>query len=263
MIFGSNENEGALFALGTFQTANVSASQYSAFLATNFGPAASIVGNQYPLTLPAFVATGFPAFAAISTIITESLFHCPAYQALLKAQSQNIPVYAYFNTHTPSCQWLTSLPAKAIPYVGATHTSDVPFIFGNLAGLPLPGGNCTMNADEHAISESLIAAWSAMASTRNPSVPGGQQWPQWNNNTLQGVTIVNATGVGTMDYSQCAFWDVIDNTVLNFTTFGTSGSTGNATGGGKTSGAGRGAELGVWGLMLTLGFGTAVLLVTG
>lgn len=263
MIFGSNENEGALFALGTFQTANVSASQYSAFLATNFGPAASIVGKQYPLTLPAFVATGFPAFAAISTIITESLFHCPAYQALLKAQSQNIPVYAYFNTHTPSCQWLTSLPAKAIPYVGATHTSDVPFIFGNLAGLPLPGGNCTMNADEHAISESLIAAWSAMASTRNPSVPGGQQWPQWNNNTLQGVTIVNATGVGTMDYSQCAFWDVIDNTVLNFTTFGTSGSTGNATGGGKTSGAGRGAELGVWGLMLTLGFGTAVLLVTG
>ena len=31
MIFGSNQDEGALFALGTFQTANVSASQYSNF----------------------------------------------------------------------------------------------------------------------------------------------------------------------------------------------------------------------------------------
>jgi len=121
MIFGSNQDEGALFALGTFQTANVSASQYSNF-------STPTLDLQHP--------------------------------------------YAYFNSHTPSCQWLTSLPTRAIPYVGATHTSDVPFIFVNLAGLPLPGGNCTMNADGHAISESVIAAWSAMASTRNPSVPG-------------------------------------------------------------------------------------------
>ena len=199
--------------------------------------------------MPAFVATGFPAFAAISTIITEALFHCPAYQAMMKAQSQNIPVYARTSSsHTPSCQWLTSLPTRAIPYVGATHTSDVPFIFVNLAGLPLPGGNCTMNADGHAISESVIAAWSAMASTRNPSVPGGLQWPQWNNSTNQGVAIVNLTSVGTMDYSQCAFWDMIDNTYLNFTSFSTSGASGNvSTGGGKANGAKRGVEQGVWG----------------
>jgi carboxylesterase type B len=257
MIFGSNKNEGALFALGAYQTANVSSNQYSFFLDTNFGPAASIVGKQYPLTLPAFASTGFPAFAAISTIITESLFHCPGYQAMLKAQSQNIPVFAYFNSHTPSCQWLTSLPAMAIPYVGATHTADLPFIFGNTVGLPLPDGNCSFTVEENAISESVIAAWSAMASTRNPSVPGGLQWPQWNNNTNQGVAIANSTTIGVMDYSQCEFWNMVDNTYLSFTSLNASVSTGSA----KPNDARRGVDMGLLGLTLVVG--AAVLILTG
>jgi carboxylesterase type B len=248
MIFGSNADEGGVFTLGNYQTANISAANYSTFLTDNFGPASSIVAKEYPLTLPAFASTGFAAFAAISTIITEAQFHCPAYQAMLKAASNNIPVYAYFNSHVPSCQWEASLPAAAIPFVGATHTSEIQYIFGNGVGLPLPGGNCSFTTQESAISESLIAAWSAMASTGNPSVQGGLQWPQWNNQTNAGVNIVNATSVGVMDYSQCAFWDMIDNMYLNFTTLNT-----NSTGGAKQSGAGRGVELGVWGLILALG----------
>jgi hypothetical protein len=118
----------------------------------------------------------------------------------------------------------------------ATYTSDVPLIFGNLAGLPLPGGNYTLNADEHAIGESVITAWSAMVSTRNPSVSGGLQWPQRNRSTNQGVAIVNVTTVGTTDYSQCAFWDMIDNTYLTFTSFNISGASGNVgTRGGKAN----------------------------
>jgi carboxylesterase type B len=266
MIFGSNSDEGGLFALGTYESANISAANYTAFLTTNFGPAASIVEQQYPLTLPAFTAKGFPAFAAISTIITEALFHCPAYQAMLKAQSNNIPVYAYFNSHTPSCQWLSTLPAAAIPYVGATHTSDIPYIFGNGVGLPLPGGNCSFTPQENAISENLIAAWTAMALTQNPSVQGGLQWPQWNNQTKAGVNIVNATTVGVMDYSQCAFWDMISNQYLNFTDLSANGTSGtgtngnNSTGGVKPNGAERGVELGVWGLTLAVAIAVSILM---
>lgn len=261
MIFGSNANEGALFALGTYESASISAANYSSFLTANFGPAASIVAKEYPLTLPAFNATGFPEFAAISTIITEAQFRCPLYQAMLKAQSNNIPVYTYFNSHTPSCQWLTTLPASAIPYVGATHTSEVPYIFGNGVGLPLPDGNCSFNAQENAISESLIAAWSAMASTGNPSVQGGLQWPQWNSNSSLGVNIVNATSVGVVNYSQCAFWDMIDNLYLNFTSSGANGTSGNSGSGGETaSGAERGVEMGIWGLTLAVGIALSVLM---
>ena len=270
MIFGSNANEGALFALGTYDSATISEANYTSFLAENFGPAASIVAKEYPLTLPAFNSTGFPEFAAISTIITEAQFRCPAYQAMLKAQSNNIPVYTYLNSHTPHCQWLSTLPAAAIPYVGATHTSDIPYIFGNGVGLPLPSGNCSFTAAEDAISESLIAAWTAMAVSGNPSVQGGLQWPQWNNTASLGVNIVNTTTVGVVDYSQCAFWDMIDNLYLNFTSSGADGTSGNGStstngtsgngGGGKANGSERGVEVQVWGLILAVGIAFSVLM---
>ena len=260
MIFGSNANEGALFALGTYESVVISAANYSSFLTDNFGPAASIVAKQYPLTLPAFNSTPYPAFAAISTIITEAQFHCPAYQAMLKAQANNIPVYAYFNSHIPSCPWSEQIPASVIPYVGATHTSEIQYVFGNGVGLPLPGGNCSFNTQEKAISETIIAAWSAMASTGDPSVQGGFQWPRWNSQNSTGANIANTTSVGALDYSQCAFWDMIDNLYLNFTSSGANGTTGNSsTGTGNSStgieqanGAERGVEKSVWGLPVTL-----------
>lgn len=268
MIFGSNADEGGLFTLGTFQEGftSINATQYSTFITENFGPAASLVAKQYPLT--AFNNTAFPAFNAINSIITQAQFTCPLYQAMLKAESNNIPVYTYLNSHVPACQWQTNLPQLAIPFVGATHTSDIPFIFGNGVNQPLAAGNgtCNFTTQEVALSETLIAAWTAMASTANPSVQGGLQWPQWNNTASLGVTIFNATSVGPVDYSQCAFWDMIDNSYLNFTVLGSSvngtsgspSSTGSATG--KKSGAEKGVEVGVWGLTLAIGIAVSALM---
>jgi hypothetical protein len=105
-----------------------------------------------------------------------------------------------------------------------------------------------------------------MATTGNPSVSGGLQWPQWNNSTSMGVNIVNATTVGTVDYSQCQFWDTINNLYLNFTSSSvnmTSGgsstsSTGTATS--KKSGADKEVEAGIWGLTLAVGIAISVLM---
>jgi hypothetical protein len=111
-----------------------------------------------------------------------------------------------------------------------------------------------------------------MASTGNPSVQGGLQWPQWNSTLSIGVNIVNATSVGAVDYSQCAFWDMINNIYLNFTVLGSSanGTSGNSsassgkgngsTGTGTKNGAERGADLGAWGLSLAMGIGVAALI---
>jgi hypothetical protein len=107
-----------------------------------------------------------------------------------------------------------------------------------------------------------------MASTGNPSVQGGLQWPQWNSTSSMGVNIVNTTSVGMVDYSQCAFWDMVNNMYLNFTVLsssanGTSGnsstSSGNGSpGAGSKNGAGRGIEMGVWGLSLAIGIAISV-----
>jgi carboxylesterase type B len=263
MIFGWNSDEGGIFTLGTYGPI-ISAANYSAFLVANFGPEAPLVAKQYNLSLPAFSSSKFGGFEAISTIITQAQFTCPAYQAMLKAQSNNIPVYTYLNSHSPSCQWSSQLNASAIALVGATHTSEIPYVFGNGVGLPLPGGNCNFTAQENAISESLIAAWSAMAATGSPSVQGGLTWPQWNSNTSLGVNIVNATSVGVMDYSVCAFWEPIDNLYLNFTSSSAIGASGNSSTGSGTAamnGAERGAEMGVWGLTVAAGVVVASLLM--
>ena len=252
MVIGTNSIEGGIFTITTYGV-DVSAANYSSFLATSFGAAASTVAEQYPLTLPAFKATGLAGFAAIATVMTEAMFYCPAYQALLKAQSNNIPVYTYLNSHTPSC------PAVPLPVPGATHSTELPYVFGN-------AGTCNFTAQEKAISGELIAAWSAMASMGNPSPEGGLQWPRWDNNTSKGLNIVNATSVGVVDYSRCGFWDMIDNTYLNFTGSSaniSSTNTTNGTGTGSGSKSGNGAEsravVGLWGLVLTLGVSVSIL----
>ena len=189
---------------------------------------------------------------------------------MLKAQSNNIPVYMYLNSHVPFCAWSPLLPAAAIPFVGATHSSELPLVFGNGVNQPLPSGNCSFTAQEKMISESLIAAWSAMASTGNPSVQGGLQWPQWNSTSSLGVNIVNTTSVGVVDYSQCAFWDMVNNMYLNFTVLsssanGTSGNSSTSSGNGSTgtgpkNGAERGIGMGVWGLRLAVGISISALI---
>jgi hypothetical protein len=76
-----------------------------------------------------------------------------------------------------------------------------------------------------------------------------------------GVNIVNATTVGVVDYSQCAFWDMIDNLYLNFTGSSANGTSGNSSAGsGKANGAERGVEMGVWGLTLAFAIAVSVLM---
>jgi hypothetical protein len=104
-----------------------------------------------------------------------------------------------------------------------------------------------------------------MASTGNPSVQGGLQWPEWNIDTSMGVHIVNTTTVGTVDYSPCAFWDMINAQYLNFTSSGsaneTSDNNNNNTGSGpEKNGAERRVEKGVWGLILGVGIAASVLM---
>ncbi|KAE9367547.1 alpha/beta-hydrolase [Stipitochalara longipes BDJ] len=274
MIFGGNADEGGLFAIGAFEAVNVSAANYTLFLQQNFGAGADTVAKQYPLTLPAFTVPGkegsplSPAFLAIANIITDVQFTCPLYQAMLKATSNNIPVYSYTSQHTPSCPWVSFPPAQALALIGATHTSEIPMIFGNLAGQPLiSNGNCTSTPAEFTISENLIAAWTAMAVSGNPSA-GNLQWPQWDNSSSQGVIIgANSTSVGKIDYSFCQFWDPVIATYLSFSNSsaanGTSGGGSGGSGNGTTThknGAEKGVEMGLWCLTMFIGIAISVLM---
>jgi hypothetical protein len=179
----------------------------------------------------------------MSQIITHASYFCPAHRALQTATKNGVPVYTYLYNHTSTCSWLSTVPAPVLPFLGATHTFEIPFVFGNLDALPLPNGTCNSTAGEYALSSTLINAWTGMAENGNPSAGGaGLKWPLWTGNQSLGLVVGNETaGIAEVDYSPCAFWDGVgESQLLNFTAGGVGGS-GNTTGTGSGTGTATGA----------------------
>ena len=214
-IIGSNANEGTFDVLGMYLTkvANITQADYNEFLENGFGPLAASVNETYPWS--AFeAASSFPGLAAMSTIITDYSYKCPAYRALQKAAANGIDAWAYNFNHTPSCVWYNGIPnsAEALALLGATHTSEIPYIFGWTNGLPRPDGSCNFTASEVDISDFMLGAWSNMAANGRPG--NSSQWPVWTANSSIGITIGESVTAGPLNYSECEFWDKIQAGVL-------------------------------------------------
>ena len=199
---------------------------YNTFLGNNFGSAASLVGNKYPLS--AFNSTPFPAFYAIEAIVTDSSFKCPAWRALNRGLQNGVTTWTYRFAHTPTCPFVAQLPVLALPLAGATHIAEVPFVFGNVFNLLLPNGTCNLTAEEQRISADLVSAWTAMAATGDPSTDR-VHWPAYNPSTSLGLNILNTTTARMIDYSVCEFWEPIYAAQLKNNSLGSMASS-NATG---------------------------------
>ncbi|KAM0260904.1 hypothetical protein ACHAQJ_002524 [Trichoderma viride] len=218
-IFGSTATEGMLFVLATYAQNLTTQTQttYNEFLSYQFGPLASRVNSTYPLSkFPPTASVPSSADAAIGAINTDYSYKCTAYRGLEKGIANNVPVFTYFFDHIPSCTWMTSVPNSPFvhSFLGATHTSELPFVFGVLDGLPAPGGNCTSTPAELQLSKQMISSWDSMAATASP----GGDWPRY---TGQGqgkgmgmMYLANETVVGEIDYSVCPFWDEIREELL-------------------------------------------------
>lgn len=212
-IMGSNTNEGSLFVLGQYGLAafNLTSADYDQFLDYNFGPFASTVNQTYALSK--FGASPIPVFTAMSTVYTACKFHCTAHRALNLAVQKGVPAYTYSFGHTPSCSWETAIPNNPtiLEALGATHTSEIPFVFGVVENLPLPTGNCSFNDAEKEISAYLSSAWTQMAAVGSP----GNGWSAYTIDGSLGINI-SASGVVTdvVDYSSCTFWDALQNTMM-------------------------------------------------
>ena len=208
--------DGTFSELGIYGSpTNVTSDVYNSYLQAEFGPAASLVAQKYPISL--FNHTPYPAFFAYDTVSTDSEYKCPAYRGLSRAAQKDIPVWTYLYNHTLSCAWWPAIPQdkSVLQLLGPTHTMEIPLVFGNIDGLPLPGGHCNLTDSEHAISDALIGAWSSMAATANPGQIGAISWPRWEPSASQGLVINNSSEIGLVDYSVCQFWDVVDAMLLN------------------------------------------------
>ena len=207
--------DGTFFTLAQYaDPKNVTEADYYRFLVANFGSLAKTVNKTYAIR--AFDSTPFPGFYAISTVLTDMGFKCPARRALQANLKSGKTAYTYSYGHDNKCSWESALKPDVLPVLGATHTAEIPQVFRQFGHLPLPNGNCTATAAETHIGDTLAAAWRSMAVNRNPGmvarVPGDplEKWVAYNSTASKGLVVTNSTDIAEVDYSICGFWDKIN-----------------------------------------------------
>lgn len=208
------ELDSSLFVLPVFLGSGdpITESNYTEFL-SRWGSLGPVIGKEYPLSL--FNSSGSTeeaVMAAITHIATVSSYGCQTYRALRAAVAAGTPTFAYRFDHTPSFPWLwingEAFPGKYAKYFGATHTSELPFVFGNLGDQPWGNGTANGTTVEREISRTLIEAWTAMAAKGNPSTKR-QDWPRFDKCQDKGLYIQDGFNATSLDFSECQFWDAI------------------------------------------------------
>jgi para-nitrobenzyl esterase len=213
-IFGSNTKDGSVFILGQYRSLTINESVYDDFLRDNFASLASTVNSTY--NAAKFNDSGFGVYAAMEEVLTDVAYRCPAYRGLLGAARNKIPAWTYSFGHTPTCSTLTQNPVQ-LNLLGATHGAEIPFVFNLTFNSPPPLVNCTFTSAEKAISLAMAGSWTSMAENGNPG--SAAFWPAWAADSNQGMNIVDAMTVGTVDYSSCTqFWNGIEDSILKQTT---------------------------------------------
>ncbi|RZK53193.1 MAG: carboxylesterase, partial [Hymenobacter sp.] len=82
--------------------------------------------------------------------------------------AQGVPAYVYLFSYVPAAM-------RERSRYGASHASEIPFVFDNLAGRP---GAAAAPADE-AVARLMNAYWVNFAKTGNPNSPGLPAWPAY------------------------------------------------------------------------------------
>jgi len=98
-------------------------------------------------------------------LATDTSFRCPTVMTQSFRAAAGNAVYAY--------QFGQSLPGREA--MGAGHTFELPFVFGNLSPSGFLGGN--FSPADHELSRQMQAYWTNFAKTGDPNGPG---LPRWN-----------------------------------------------------------------------------------
>ena len=220
--------DGTLFAISSFSNPlNVTYFDYVNYLNVTFGTnLVSSILSVYPISM--FNSTLAPALYAISAVISDVEYICPTRRALTSSLPSQLGTFAYLWNHVPSCSWLQALSAAAVRLVGATHTSELAFVFNRTVQLPPPNGTCQLSAAEQVLSAEIVTAWESMAKNGYPLLMNGSRWPDWKQGG-NGVIFTSQLTISTVNVTRCDFWDAIQATSTSTTTLTSTTSATNTT----------------------------------
>ncbi len=168
LLIGSNHDEGRLFVATGFDlvAGPLTASQYPTVIADTFGSVANDVLAEYPLS-------AFPsADLALATIETDAIFSCNTIRAGRLA-SEFVKVFAYEFNDENAPQLL--LPPVSFPY-GATHASELPFLFDRFTQPGNRTAPSALSAPEQTLATSMVSYWTNFAIHGDPTGPGVRPW---------------------------------------------------------------------------------------
>jgi para-nitrobenzyl esterase len=203
---GSNHDEGRLFAAVDFDLATgapIPDAEYPAVVATLFGglQAAVVIVPQYPLAGYGGSAP-YAADLATSAITTDAVFACTA-RAADAALSRYVPTYAYeFNDENAPEDFL---PPVSFPSYGATHASEIQFLF-NIRERP---GTPALTAAEQGLAADMVGYWTAFARTHAPAALGLPSWPRYDGMSDLFQSLVPPAPAPESNFAaehDCAFW---------------------------------------------------------
>jgi para-nitrobenzyl esterase len=193
VIEGTNHDEDRLFVALQFDLAGrpVTAAQYPALIAAQFGAGAPRVLAQYPLT-------GFanPSIA-LATVVTDARFACGARIAdgLLSA---SVPAFAYEFNDPAAPEFIVQDPVMPL---GAFHASELQYLF--------PTGPNLFTPQQAALSDQMIRYWTRFAATGDPNARRSPTWVRFTSagDRFQSLAPGATASVTTFAADhRCAFW---------------------------------------------------------
>jgi para-nitrobenzyl esterase len=211
VLIGSLRDEIAFFAAYFPDYFGLTADRYAPALAALF-PALSTseITARYPIE-------GRPApepFFAISAVASDSGFFygSPTFiysqalggcvtSRLADALSSSTTTFAY-ELDDPSFAWATQTTGSPL-LKGASHTSDLPFLFELGAPLSQP-----FNEAQAALAEQMVRAWGTFVATGDPSTTT-TPWPAYNAAAPSMLHLEPSRVSTTLDFRErhhCAFW---------------------------------------------------------
>ena len=150
---------------------------------------AAAIANEYPLS-------AYPSpVVALSLLVSDASFACPALQVDRWTAARGVPIYAYqFNDD--------NAPVNILGFsLGlATHGAELPYLFDQ------PNTPVTLNADQQALAASMRTDWASFAGTGNPS-SRALPWPSFNGTRV--LSLVPLHSQVTTDFAtahHCSFW---------------------------------------------------------
>ena len=162
MIIGGNADEGTFSMLGR-RTPIGTVSDYHAYVRDTVTVDADAVLARYP------AGTDGDVFDALKRFDTDRGVARYARQHGRWMSASRTKAYVYlFARVSPHHRWTT---------LGATHTAELPYLFGNLQFAARQGRLSTIELADRRLSQAMMRYWTQFAATGDPNGDGRPLWP--------------------------------------------------------------------------------------